>query len=423
MPRILRIINRLNLGGPTHNVALLSKYLQPEYETLLLSGMREDDEASSEHILNDLCIQPQYIGNMYRSINPLKDLPAYREIKKIIKDFKPDIVHTHAAKPGALGRLAAYESGVKAIVHTYHGHVFHSYFTPYKTQFYIQLERFLSKITHKVIALSQQQKYELTHQFNICKPNKIEIVPLGFDLNKFQTNIAEKRQLFRQEYNISDQEIAIAIVGRLVPIKNHALFINALKQVLELTNKKIRAFIVGDGEERNNLEQLAQQANISVSTSPQNAAALTFTSWITDIDRVYAGIDIVALSSLNEGTPVSLIEAQSANKPIVSTQVGGVQDVVIPNVTALLSPSKHTNHFAKNLIQLIENEALRGDMGKNGYHFVQNQYSYGRLVNDVNKLYRRILHPQTQNLALNPALNAHELEMINTFSKNAISKL
>jgi len=194
MPRILRIINRLNLGGPTYNAAYLSRYLADDYETMLVAGLKDDSEASSEHIVQDLGIEPVYIKNMYRSINPFKDSEAYSQIKKIIKEFKPDIVHTHAAKAGALGRMAAADSNVKAVVHTFHGHVFHSYFNPVKTKLFLQIERYLASKSHKIIAISEKQKEELGETYKVCKKEKIEVIPLGFNLDRFTEAQEEKRE-------------------------------------------------------------------------------------------------------------------------------------------------------------------------------------------------------------------------------------
>lgn len=394
MPRVLRIINRLNLGGPTFNAALLTKHLAPEYETLLVAGMKEAEEASSEFILNKLGIEPLYISDMFRTINPLRDLPAYRQLKKIIQQFKPDIVHTHAAKSGALGRLAAIDCQVPVVVHTFHGHVFHSYFGPLKTRLYLEIERWLAKGSNKIVAISQSQKNELSNVYKVCPANHIEVVPLGFDLSRFQNAQIDKRIDFRQRYQIADDEIAIGIVGRLVQVKNHTLFLRALKEVLNATTQKVRAFIVGDGEEREKLMQVAKELNLPF-TSPENPTIqpqpLTFTSWIKEIDEVYAGIDIVALSSLNEGTPVSLIEAQAANKPIVTTEVGGVCDVVMPNKTALLAQSDNVEQFARQLLKLVESETLRHRLGKNGHNFVGRKYHYSRLVNDIDNLYSKLL--------------------------------
>ena len=161
MKKILRIINRFNLGGPSYNAAYLTKYLEPDYETLLIGGRHDESEKSSMHILDNLGLKPIIIPEMQRSLNPYKDQIAFKKIQNLIKEFKPDIVHTHAAKAGALGRRAAYKLGVKQIYHTFHGHVFHSYFGSFKTKIFKKIERDLAKKTTKIIAISDIQKREL----------------------------------------------------------------------------------------------------------------------------------------------------------------------------------------------------------------------------------------------------------------------
>lgn len=393
MPRILRIINRLNLGGPTYNAAYLTKYLAPEFETMLLSGMKEDSEESSEFIVKQMGIEPIYIPEMRRSINPAQDYKAYKRIKSIIKDFKPDIVHTHAAKAGTIGRLAANSCNVPVIVHTFHGHVFHSYFNSFKTSIFIAIEQYLARKSTKIIAISEHQKKELTKQYHICSESKITVIPLGFDLERFHENMDIKRKGFRVKYMIDDDEVAIGIIGRLVPIKNHQLFVRALEILLKRTTRKIRAFIIGDGEERKNIEQLATSLNIDFvdfNTNPIKAT-ITFTSWIKEIELAMAGMDIIVLTSLNEGTPVSLIEAQAANKPIVSTNVGGIENIVLPNVTALLDYPDKLFGIANNMLWLAENEHIRKQMGEKGWENVNKKFSYIRLVDNTRALYNQLL--------------------------------
>ncbi|MFM7024349.1 MAG: glycosyltransferase [Flavobacteriales bacterium] len=368
--------------------------MPPEYETMLIGGEKEDHEESSMHILHDLGLNPIIIPEMKRSINPMNDYNTYKKIKAIIKDFKPDIVHTHAAKAGTIGRLAAYNSGVPVIVHTFHGHVFHSYFNKTKTSLFKRIERNLAGKSTRIIAISEKQKYELGTIHRICRPEKLEVIPLGFDLSRFQENIEGKRIAFRKQYNIADDEIAVGIVGRIVPVKNHELFIRAWKEVSDKTSKKIRGFIVGDGEDRLKTEALAKELNISICTEnfENSKCSLTFTSWIKDVDVVNAGVDIIALSSLNEGTPVSLIEAQAGNNPVVSTKVGGIENVVIHNKTGLLSEVGDIKAYAANLLKLIEDEVLRGQMQKEGWENVREKFHYTRLVNDMDKLYSTLLN-------------------------------
>jgi len=391
--KVLRIINRFNLGGPTYNVAYLSKYLSSDYETLLVGGQKDASEDSSEFILEKLGLKPIIVEEMLREIDIKNDVAAYKKIKQIIKEFKPDIVHTHAAKAGTLGRLAAYNCKVPVIIHTFHGHVFHSYFGKLKTLFYKTIERYLAKKSTVIIAISQRQKEELTLEHKICKPEKVRIVPLGFDLQKFQDNQQEKRADFRKKYLLDDDEIAIGIIGRLVPVKNHHMFIDAIQNVASNTSKKVRAFIIGDGESRDELLTYTSSKGIDFVefTKQQEIKIITYTSWIKDADWALAGLDILCLTSFNEGTPVSLIEAQAANKPIVSTRVGGIENVVLQNQTAFLHALSDFEGFCASILKLVEDKNVRKQMSLKGWDFVKTNYHYTRLVADMEKLYNELL--------------------------------
>ena len=398
MPRILRIINRFNLGGPTYNVAYLSKYLSPEFETLLIGGEKDESEESSNHILQNLGLEPIIISEMKREIDLVNDYKAYLKIKKIIQEFKPDIVHTHASKAGTIGRLAAKSCNVPVIVHTFNGHVFHSYFGKIKTALYKNIERYLAKKTSCIVAISEKQKYELSDSYRICDPSKISIVRLGFDLSKFQENVEQKRKAFREKYAVDSDELVVSIIGRLVPIKNHRLFVESIAYVKKHSAKKVRAFIIGDGEERKNIEAMILENGLSFCDSllKQERADISFTSWSKEIDVVCAGSDIITLTSFNEGTPVSLIEAQAANKPIVSTQVGGIENVVTPH-TALLSDIDDKEAFYVNLLTLVSNDELRNKMGTGGWENVKERFHYTALVNNMKELYHKLLLQKATN--------------------------
>jgi glycosyltransferase involved in cell wall biosynthesis len=392
MAKVLRIINRFNLGGPTYNVAYLSRYISAEFDTMLTGGVKEESENSSEFILEDLGLKPHVIKTMRRSINPLNDLNAYKEILEMIREFRPDIVHTHASKAGALGRVAAIRAKVPIIVHTFHGHVFHSYFNPVKTGIYKNIERFLAKRSDCIIAISDRQKHELSIDHKICEPEKIRVIPLGFDLTRFHTGKEEKRKKFRAELKVDDDTLMITIIGRLVPVKNHQLFLRAIQYVKKKSNKKIRAVIVGDGSERAGLEALCKEQSLPYSSveSGYDDSVVSFTSWITQADVVCAGSDIICLTSFNEGTPVSLIEAQAANVPVISTRVGGVENIVSPD-TALLSDVEDEDRFCQNLLKLVEEDDLRKRMSEKGWDLVGKKFHYTRLVDDMEKLYRELL--------------------------------
>jgi glycosyltransferase involved in cell wall biosynthesis len=398
MPRILRIINRLNLGGPTYNVAYLTRYLQPEYETMLVSGQIDETEASSGHILDQLNIQPRYVEHMYRELNPWKDRKGYQEIRKIVRDFKPDIVHTHAAKAGALGRLAASHEKVPVILHTFHGHVFHSYFSPLKTRLFIEIERYLARKSSAIVAISATQKRELADEFRIAPPDKIHVVHNGFDLNRFQINQEALRQQFRSEYHVVESEVALGIIGRLVPVKNHDLFLRALAGIQGQASVPVRAFIIGDGEDRAKVEALCRELQLPVLVGTEKPTSynpgevrVTFTSWITDIERALAGLDFVVLTSLNEGTPVSLIEAEAAARAIVSTRVGGVADIVPEGKAGILVPSQDVAATSAAFIRLIQDPDERQRMGAYGRGFVSDRFTYQALCANMAKLYEELL--------------------------------
>jgi len=393
MPRVLRIINRFNLGGPTYNAAYLTRYMCPEFQTLLIGGMKEESEENSEFIVRNLGIVPITIPEMHRSINPLKDIVALRKICEFIEDYKPDIVHTHASKAGALGRRAAYKMKVPVIIHTFHGHVFDAYFSGVKSHLYQHIERALARKSTKIIALSPIQRDDLVHKYRICSEDKVRVIPLGFDLDRFRENKEEKRMRFRNDYLLDEDEIAIGIVGRIVPIKNHSLFLEGIKHVVDKSEKRIRAFIVGDGEEKINMMKKCRELGLSTVdfTIEKRKAEVTFTSWIKDVDVVNAGMDIITLTSLNEGTPVSLIEAQASGKPIITTNVGGIENIVMPGHTALLSDNKVPGDYQKKLLSLVEDEQMRNEFSMAGWEFVYQKFSYNRLVTDMKNLYNELL--------------------------------
>lgn len=383
--KVLRIINRFNIGGPTYNATFLSAFLSDDFETLLVGGLPEEGEADSLHIVKEYGVEPLLIEEMKRMPNFSSDRIAYKKLLEIIAEFKPDIVHTHAAKAGALGRRAAIKSNVPVILHTFHGHVFHSYFGKLKTHVFKIIERRLAKKTTKIVAISELQKRELVEEHRICTDSKIQVVPLGFDLNKFQENRDSNRLKTRRDWNIADDEIAIGIIGRLAAIKNHLFFLECLERVFEKTEQRLRVFIVGDGDERELIENQIEKMHIPAHCK------IELTSWIKDIASFNAGMDLICLSSKNEGTPVSLIEAQACNVCVLSTDVGGVKDVVSNGKTGIVVTQNTINEYTTKLRELIENDELRNKLAANGWEFVKQQFHYTRLVNDMEQLYVELI--------------------------------
>jgi len=383
--KVLRIINRFNIGGPTYNATFLTTFLGDDFETKLIGGLPDVGESDSLYILEKYGVEPTLIEEMIRQPNLKSDRAAYKRLKKIIQEYKPDIVHTHAAKAGALGRKAAKSCKVPIIVHTFHGHVFHSYFGKMKTTLFKMIERSLAKKSDAIIAISEIQKKELTEIHRISVKEKVTVVPLGFDLQQFQDKAKTERERIRKEQNLKEDEIAVAIIGRLAPVKNHAFFLRVIDTILSKTSKNVKVFIVGDGPERTFIEE-----QVSVINNKYNNS-IKLTSWVSDVASFNAGMDVICLTSKNEGTPVSLIEAQASGVPIVTTDVGGVRDIMIDGETGFVTPVDNEQLFAEKLLVLIEDENKREKMSQNGWTFVEEKFHYRTLVKNMTKLYGELI--------------------------------
>lgn len=383
--KVLRIINRFNIGGPTYNATFLSAFLGDDYETMLVGGLPDKGESDSLYIVKNYGVEPVLIEEMVRNPSLSSDRQAYKRLKQIIREYQPDIVHTHASKAGALGRKAAHACGVPVIVHTFHGHVFHSYFGKLKTKLFKTIERNLAKKSTGIIAISNIQKKELSQEHRICPAEKIKVIPLGFDLKPFHEKSLTERANTRKEYELEDDTVAIAIVGRLAPIKNHGFFLDVIEEAFALTGQKLKVFIVGDGPEKGAISERVAEIN-SKSTNE-----IVMTSWIKDIGTFNAGMDVICLTSDNEGTPVSLIEAQAGGIPIISTDVGGVKDVVMEGETGYVVPVGNKKMYVERLLELCSDEKKRTKMSQNGWSFVQEKFHYGTLVKNMDQYYRELL--------------------------------
>lgn len=383
--KVVRIINRFNLGGPTFNATFLTRFLSDEFETTLIGGVPDKGETNSLHILKEYGIKPIILPEMSRAINISQEYRAYKKIKKILKEIQPDIVHTHASKAGLLGRMAAFSLRIPVVVHTFHGHVFHSYFGKFKTTFFKQIERYLAKKSTGIIAISALQKHELADVHKIVNQEKIKVIPLGFDLQKFQEGRIEKREAVRAQYKLSDDEVAITIIGRLAPIKDHDYFLNVIEEVLKQTPQEIKVFIVGDGSEKNHIEDRVNKLNEAYPNR------IMMTSWILDIATFIQGMDIVCLTSKNEGTPVSLIEAQAAGVPVISTDVGGVRDAMEDGKSGFVVKRENIETYIKNLRLLIEDDKLREKISIFGQKNATEKFGYQRLVLEMEDYYKELL--------------------------------
>ncbi|MCJ8291891.1 MAG: glycosyltransferase [Crocinitomicaceae bacterium] len=383
--KILRIINRFNIGGPTYNATFLTAFLGDDYETMLVGGLPEEGESDSLFILEKYGVTPVLMNELVREPNLKSDRAAYKRLKEIIREFKPDIVHTHASKAGALGRKAASACKVPVIIHTFHGHVFHSYFGNLKTTLFKMIERNLAKKSTGIVAISEIQKKELTEVHKICPADKVKVVQLGFDLLPFHEKRQTERGAVRKKYGLNESDIAIAIVGRIAAIKDHSFFLDVIENLLNRTTKSIKVFIVGDGPDRRNIQGRVDEINRTFHN------VIVMTSWIKDIGTFNAGMDIICLTSKNEGTPVSLIEAQAANIPIVTTDVGGVRDIVDVDQTGFVIPQGDLELYTEKLTELCEDEKIREKMSQNGWNYVHEKFHYTTLVQNMDRYYRELL--------------------------------
>ncbi len=394
MPKVLRILNRINVGGPVLNVAYLSKFLQPTFETRILVGNIEQGEGDGGYILEGMDLPFERVPNMNRSLHPIRDLKALLYIIKAINEFQPDIVHTHAAKAGALGRLACLFTKKKpaVILHTYHGNVFDGYFSPFKTKIFLFIERSLAKISNGIVSISNLQKQELVHKYTIADDKKINVIPLGFELDKFQQFVPEKRVKARSEFCVGDDTVLLVITGRLTEIKNHILFLDIIANCKKLTSVKFQSLLVGNGERYEALKAHAQTLGlrVAVNSTKDGDYDVLFTSWRRDIDYINAGADIAVLTSNNEGTPVSIIEAMAGGKAVITTNVGGVHDFIENEVNGVVS-SADLNEFSNQLVKLIADSEFRKTLGENAVPTVFQMFSYDRLIADMRSYYSKLL--------------------------------
>jgi len=382
--RVLRIIARLNVGGPAIHAVLLSEGLNNDrFSSHLIAGKPEKEEGDMAYFAKERGVTVTTIPELGRHIRPWNDLVALFKIFRIIMKEKPDIVHTHTAKAGFIGRLAASLAGVPVKVHSFHGHVFHSYFGPVRTRVFIFIERLFGRFTDRIIVVSDSIKDDICGRFKIVDGSKVSVIGLGLDLDKFR-DAAPLKGKFRKELNIGEEVVLTGIIGRLAPVKNHKLFLDSIALLdKEALDARARFLIIGDGELRKDLETYTAASGIGDRVS--------FIGWRRDLPAIYADLDLVALTSLNEGTPLSLIEAMASRKAIAATAVGGVPDLIIDGQTGLLVKSEDPAAFAKALSRLIGDKELRMWLGDEAAGFANSNFSKDRLVNDIKNLYEDLI--------------------------------
>lgn len=398
--KIVRIIARLNVGGPARHVVWLTKALNnQEFQTSLLTGSVPEGEEDMSWFADENGVKPFFIEEMSRELSAKDIISLWKVYRQICRE-KPEIIHTHTAKAGFVGRTAGFFyrwlnwKRVK-IVHTFHGHVFHSYYGNLKTKIFLFIEKTLARfVTDKIVVITPQQFKEIHHEFGVGKSAQFQIIPLGIDLEKF-AKASEKRRILRDEIGAKDDEILVGFVGRLTEIKNVTLLLK-VAEMYEKTKDadlpKLKFVIIGDGNMRESLEKEAESLDLKDS--------ILFLGNRNDTDIFYAGLDIVALTSLNEGTPLSLIEAMANGRAVISTAVGGVVDLLGEIETeengfkvcerGIRIDESFVENFYKGLIHLAKSENLRETYAERGRDFTDLRYSKERLIKDIAELYRNL---------------------------------
>jgi glycosyltransferase involved in cell wall biosynthesis len=386
--KILRIVTRLNVGGPSIQAIRLTTDLPPAgYATTLVHGRLGAGEGDMRELISRTDTDVRYLHVLGRPIRPLDDLRAFFAILAVLRQVRPDIVHTHMAKAGLVGRLAAItynrtfgRTRPAQIVHTYHGHVLEGYFSRAASRIFVGLERQLGRHTDALIAVSPRIRTELVERFHIAAAGRFRTISLGFDLSSLLAIDDVARAAARASLDLPSRSLVLTTVGRLTAIKNHEVLIDAAERVAAAC-PDVLLLIVGDGELRGDLQRRAARLGDHV----------RFLGWRRDLATVYGASDVFVLTSRNEGTPVALIEAMASALPTVSTEVGGVADVVTDETMGLLVPAGDASALVAAVVKLLKSPDLRREMGARARASVAARYDIGRLLADIDALYSDLL--------------------------------
>ena len=381
MAKIVRIVTRLNIGGPAIHTILLSRGMTSAgYQTVLVAGACEPDDGDMSYLVQQHdCIR--WVPEMSRSVNPWRNLRALYHLVRLIRSERPLIVHTHTAMAGTLGRLAALICGVPIIVHTFHGNSLRHYFSPLASRFFLYVERALARVSDAICVVAPQQLEELSQHFRIAARDKFRVVPLGLPLEPY---------LSIPEPPASPPPLVVGWFGRLVPVKNVPLLLAVAEEVLRRTDEVV-FLVAGDGPERRALQQPAERFR----------GRIVWLGWQRDLTPLLARCHLLLQTSLNEGTPLALIQGMAAGRPFLSTPVGGVLDMVSGPVlrngagccwfaNAVLAEAS-PEAFAHALIEFSRNPAIIADMGLKAREFACAHYRQEALVHNLASLYQELI--------------------------------
>ena len=381
---VLRVIARLNVGGPALHVAYLTAGLTPRgYDTTLVAGTIARGEESMAYIAEQAGARVVALPGLSREISPFRDAVAVFRLARLIRQVRPTILHTHTAKAGTVGRVAALVAGSARppiVVHTFHGHVLRGYFGPAKSTVFRVLERLLAKVTTVLVAVSPEVRDDLV-QLGVAPAEKFAVVRLGIELEQRVASDVPRDEV-RRRLGIPPERFVVGWIGRMTGVKQTHDLLAALAE-LRAGGVDAGLLVVGDGPDRAGFEQRARDLDL--------VRHCLFLGYQEDVAPWYAAMDAVALPSGNEGTPVTVIEALAAGKPVVAYEVGGVPDVVREGIDGFLVAPGSTSGMAERLGQLAADPELGRRLGEAGRERVLERYGVGRLLDDVDQLYRETI--------------------------------
>jgi len=383
--KVLRVIARLNVGGPALHVAYLTEGLAARgYDTTLVAGTVASGEESMAFVAAEHHVHVETIDELHRDISPFRDARSILRLAKIIRRERPTILHTHTAKAGAVGRIAALlaaDARPPIVVHTFHGHVLRGYFNPVASFAFRVLERWLARTSTKLIAVSPEVRDDLV-RLRVAPASKFEVVRLGIELDRRVGADGASRRETRRVIGIGEDTFVVGWFGRMTAVKRTGDVVRALRTLVD-RDVDARLLLVGDGPERGALERQAHELGVM--------KRCLFLGYQVDVARYYDAIDVLLLPSANEGTPVSVIEALAAQRPAVATDVGGTGDVITDGIDGFLVEPGDVDALASRLAELASDPERRARMGEAGRSRVLGRYAVDRLVDDVDRLYRSLL--------------------------------
>jgi glycosyltransferase involved in cell wall biosynthesis len=398
--KVVRVIARLNTGGPAIHAILLTRALNgPRFASCLVTGTVGPNEGDMGYYAEQRGVHPAVIPELGRAVSPGDDLRALVKLFALLRREQPDVIHTHTAKAGLLGRIAGVAYNVLAtlagvprarLVHTFHGHVFDGYYSPIVSRAMVLAERALAMVTDRVIAISDKIRDDLVTRYRVCAAAAVSVVSLGLEFG-WTDELDDAAGWLRAAHGLPADAVLVGIVGRLTEIKNHGLLLDAFAR---LRRPDVRLIVFGDGEMRAELEDTTRRRHLD--------DRVLFVGWERLPARIYADLDIVCLTSKNEGTPVALIEAMAAGRPFVATRVGGVPDLVVGRPiehadgfalygNGILVPPGDADTVARALDHLASRPDVRHAMGAVGRSAVLKRFSEERLAQDLEEVYLRLL--------------------------------